>query len=177
MEGLGQLLSTYGESQPSSALDHMRVLVQCWSMLFRRLWLEDVPSDEFIGVELGQPFPAILRLVGDFQMVGSIAKLFRNSCRNTPDHQQEPSQQCAVVLPLQGPLCRCLISSSLSSSFSTIPYHQPPHSRSNTRFVSHRNPDHSQLLLIVCSPLVTISVLAASRYLLVLSWYVGIFTF
>lgn len=91
-------------------------------MLFRRLWLEDVLSDESIGVELGQLFPAILRLVGDFQMVGSIAKLFRNFCRNTPDHQQEPSQQCAVVLPLQGPLCRCLISSSLSSSLHhTIP--------------------------------------------------------
>ena len=137
--------------------------MKCWSMLFRRPWLEGVRS-ESIGVGLGQLFPAIQRLVGDFQMVNAIAKLFRNACRNTSDHQQEPSQQCAVVLPLQGSLCLRIISSSLSSSLSTIPYHQPPHSRSNTRFVSHRNSDHFQLLLIVCSPLVTISVLAASRY-------------
>jgi len=109
--------------------------VKCWSMLFRRPWLEGVRS-ESIGVGLGQLFPAIQRLVGDFQMVNAIAKLFRNACRNTSDHQQEPSQQCAVVLPLQGSLCLRIISSSLSSSLSTIPYHQPPHSRSNTRFVS-----------------------------------------
>ena len=57
-----------------------------------------------------------------------------------------------------------LVSSShlIESLRHAIPYHQPPHSRSNTRFVSHRNPDHSQLLLIVCSPLVTTSVLCRS---------------
>ena len=85
--------------------------------------------------------PAIQRLVGDFQIVYTLAKLFRIASRKPPDHQQEPSQQCAVRLPLRGLLRLRLVSYHLIQSLHhTIPSTTTLSFKHSLRFSSQPRP-------------------------------------
>jgi hypothetical protein len=79
--------------------------------------------------------------MGDCQLIDAIVKLFRIAGKKQPDHQQEPSQQCAAVLPLQGILRLRLISSHLIQSLHhTIPSTTTLSFKHSLRFSSQSRP-------------------------------------